>query len=72
MSSNGYWWFQWAAANGTPLLLFAVIALWMRRFWRRNLERAEEMLRVTRDNGELLRQATARLEEIREILKGKV
>ncbi len=64
-------WTAWALANGTPVVICIVIVLWMRGLWRRQLDRSEAMLAVPRENSELLRQSTARLEDIREILKGK-
>jgi hypothetical protein len=68
---NAEWWTAWAVSNGTPIVITVVIVLWMRGLWRRQLDRAEAILAVQRENGELLRNAVALLQDIREISKGK-
>ena len=69
---NAEWWFAWILANGTPLLIALVVVLWMRGLWRKQIEGAEAMLVVANKNADLLRQAVARLEEIRDNIKGKI
>ena len=71
MSPEAYWWFEWAVANGTPVFMVIVIVIWMRKLWRQQADRAEVIVSATRENIDLLRQATAHLEEIRDILKAK-
>jgi len=48
-----------------------LVVLWMRGLWRRQLERGEAILAVQRENSELLRNAVALLQDIREISKGR-
>jgi len=68
---NADWWFAWAVSNGTPVLITILVVLWMRGLWRRQLERGEAILAVQRENSELLRNAVALLQDIREISKGR-
>jgi hypothetical protein len=65
-------WVYWLEYNLPPIAIALALMIWARRLWRRQFERADAMLAIARENNEGLRRTAALLEEIRDILKGKV
>lgn len=68
MSEQWAYWLEW---NGPQIFFVVVFLVFALRLWRRQFKKSDEMLAIARENQELLRQSVARLEEVREILKGK-